>query len=163
MSSTGEGLNVMVEQRGEEATGYEQSGKKRKRSRRQNKGQSNKENVEMGMKKLQKWSDTITGNKYARQAHMRIQQKQTENEDTDKLKKWGDEIYTTDEWPAQSQRSTIRIMGLNVNGISKENELIEWDMLLDNMHQKQVDILCISEINLDTNKPNVKYTLLEKN
>lgn len=49
-----------------------------------------------------------------------------------------------------------------MNRISCTNDFGEWEFTLDELHKKQVDIACLSEINLALEKPEVKHTLIEK-
>ena len=47
-------------------------------------------------------------------------------------------------------------------GISNFNDYSEWEIILENLHNLQVDVACLTEINLDVMMPEVKYTMLEK-
>ena len=38
----------------------------------------------------------------------------------------------------------------------------EWELVLESLDERQVDIACLTEINLAVDKPEVKYTLREK-
>ena len=75
---------------------------------------------------------------------------------------YGNRMTTSEEWPAKTKRGTLRIYGQNINGISKYTEYDEWEIMLDTMYNQQIDIACLSEINLDMNKTTVKYKLQEK-
>ena len=65
-------------------------------------------------------------------------------------------------WPLHTKEGTIRIYRQNVNGVSYFENYGEWEIVLENLHEKQVDIACLTEMNLDLTKPGVCYELREK-
>ena len=75
---------------------------------------------------------------------------------------FGNKVIVTNSWPEKTREQTIRIYGQNVNGISYFNDYSEWEIILENLHNLQVDVACLTEINLDVMMPEVKYTMLEK-
>ena len=60
---------------------------------------------------------------------------------------WGDDLVMDDNWPHNMGR--LRILAGNMNGVSHYNEMIEWEMILGYLYTMQVDIFCLSEINLN--------------
>ena len=68
---------------------------------------------------------------------------------------FGDKIRENNKWPLPSKEGTLRIYGQNVNGISKSMDYGEWEVVLESLDERQVDIACLTEINIDVNKPEV--------
>ena len=54
---------------------------------------------------------------------------------------------------------TIRIFYANVDGISPFNNYENFQPVLDHINQNAVDIACITEHNLSTDKPKIRYEL----
>ena len=75
---------------------------------------------------------------------------------------FGDKMTQSSRWPNSNRERIIRVYSQNVNGISARSDYSEWEILLDCLHEKQVDIACLTEVNLDLNIPEVKYKLIEK-
>ena len=75
---------------------------------------------------------------------------------------FGDELLISKDWPKKSKEGTIRLYSQNVNGISYFNNYGEWEIMLEELHDRQVDVACLTEINLDLQKPEIKYSLVEK-
>ena len=75
---------------------------------------------------------------------------------------FGDEIKTTKNWPNSTEDDIIRIYSQNLNGVSHFDNYSEWEVILEELNERQVDVACLTEINLDVTKPEVKYALVEK-
>ncbi len=65
------------------------------------------------------------------------------------LEWYGDKMNFNDRWETGEYTKTIRICSINVNGISQDLDWIEWDMILRSMHKLQIDILGITEPNIN--------------
>ena len=86
----------------------------------------------------------------------------TTQKNNDILSHWGDQLTTNDEWPRVNNRDTLRIFHINMNGISYTNDYIDWEMILGNLQQMQVDIFGITEPNLDFHNKIVQEAIREK-
>jgi hypothetical protein len=62
---------------------------------------------------------------------------------------FGDEMNFHNTWETGEYNKTIRICSINGNGISQDLDWIEWDMTLQIMHKLQIDILGITELNIN--------------
>ena len=92
--------------------------------------------LQMNKKKVQKKITNIT-------KHKRKEVKNME---------WQGDIMTFDEgWPNTDKRTTIRIFNINLNGVTYQNDLLEWEMTVAYLMDMQVDIFGLTEINLDLN------------
>ena len=49
-----------------------------------------------------------------------------------------------------------------MNGVLYFDNYGEWETTLEVLHNRQVDIVCLTEINLDVTKPDVTYELREE-
>ena len=49
-----------------------------------------------------------------------------------------------------------------MNRISYKDDYCEWEIVIECLQERQVDIACLTKINLDLNKPEVKFRLIEK-
>lgn len=58
-------------------------------------------------------------------------------------------MQRTSKWPGKTKDGTIRIYGQNVNRISYKQDYSEWEIILEKLHIQQVDVACLTEINLD--------------
>ena len=56
----------------------------------------------------------------------------------------------------------MRIYSQNINRISKYTEYDEQEVILQVLHEHQIDVACVTEINLDLTKALVKYKLNKK-
>jgi hypothetical protein len=76
--------------------------------------------------------------------------------------KWyGDVLPTHNNWETGDYSETIRICSININGISKDLNWIEWDTTLKSMYSLQVDILGITEPNINFKNKRVKSTIID--
>ena len=114
----------------------------------------------MRLQRNKKNMKTTTTNKTNKQHFLK--KKQTEVNYRHRDDPWGDKLTKSNLWPGETEQTTIRIMTQNVNGISHFYDYYEWDHVLHTMHQDQVDILGITEVNLDLSKPAVKYKLIQR-
>ena len=64
-----------------------------------------------------------------------------------------------DQWPIALGLPRIQIFGQNLNGILKQNDYAEWELMFDHLESMQIDISCLTEINSDITKPAVKLHL----
>ena len=127
--------------------------KKKNRRKRKTKEEKEKHNQEM-REKVNKQLKEIQ-EKYKK---LNKKKKVAVEEDAEP---WGDILTTNQQWPSNDNK-TYRLMGQNVNGISYFNDYIEWEMQLNYMDEFQVDTMCINEVNLDTNKPEVRESMFKK-
>merc|ERR1712150_44228 len=116
--------------------------------------------------KVNKWrqiiNDNSSVNSVRKRQHLALQRKLETTQVVNPDEYFGDKLTVSDRWPNYTKEDCVRIYGQNVNGISYLNDYAEWEIVLDHMHDKQVDIACFGEINLATEKPEVKYALIEK-
>ena len=71
----------------------------------------------------------------------------------------GDVLTTQDNWPKANANGTIRILHINIHGITPQNDYLDWDIMLGYMADLQVDCMCITEPNLDLNSFQIRDTL----
>ena len=83
------------------------------------------------------------------------------DKDNDKLNWIGDTMVFDENWPNVDKRSTLRLFHINLNGITYQNELLEWDMTIAYLMDMQVDVFGLTEINLDMNNGIVKDNVLQ--
>lgn len=78
-------------------------------------------------------------------------QQLTEEEINNKgiLEPWGDQLTIQDNWPRENKEERLRIITINLNGISSQANYLEWEIILGNMADLQADIFVIQEANLD--------------
>jgi len=86
----------------------------------------------------------------------------TTQKKNDPLSHWGDILTTNNKWPRVNNCNTLQISHVNMNGISYTNNYIDWEMILGNLQQMQVDIFGITEPNLDLNNKLVQESIREK-
>ena len=84
--------------------------------------------------------------------------KQQDRNNSDK-EMWGDNITTNGRWPKINQQGHIRLLFYNVNGISYKNDYFEMDMLMQLGGQLQVDVMMITEVNLNLHQAAVRAKL----
>jgi hypothetical protein len=96
---------------------------------------------------------------------IKLNKKKTEitnkNEKEAQLKWIGDTMTLDDGWPNLDDRTTMRIFHINMNGITYQNNLLEWEMTIASLMDMQVDIFGLTEVNLDMNNGMVKDKLLQ--
>jgi hypothetical protein len=74
---------------------------------------------------------------------------------------YGDELTLTDTWTTGEKNDYFRIGTININGISKTLDWIEWEILLCHMNTLQIDALGVSEPNINFKKKTVMLRLYE--
>ena len=134
---------------------------KRKRGRRKINNDKQKEKAKSEIERLKKWSEEIGERKGVKELKEKENDLRMKADDV-KLQWFGDEIEEDDGWPKETKHGCIRILHQNINGTSPKNEYIDWEMKLNNLNDLQVDVACLSEINLDLNNAEVKHKLIEK-
>ncbi len=64
--------------------------------------------------------------------------------------KWfGDELIFNERWNSGEYTETIRIGAININGISKQLNWLEWDIIVQTMSKLQIDMLGLTEPNIN--------------
>ena len=71
------------------------------------------------------------------------------------MQHWGNQIRIQTNWPTNNNNNTLRIAAVNINGISPNNKYLELEAILGQMVENQIDILCLTEINLDVHNSQV--------
>ena len=71
------------------------------------------------------------------------------------LQHWGNPIRIQNNWPNINNNNTFRIASVNINGINSNNNYLELEAIVGQMREYQIDILCVTEINLDVQKTQV--------
>ena len=127
----------------------------------------NKVKAKNGKSRKEERRDRKRDKRKQKRKHDREAKEQKDNNNTgkeekqyiDELKTWGDEIRERANWPKHEESGSnyIRIMHLNANGITTKNEFVEWEMLLQSLHESQVDVFCINETNVDTRQSIVQF------
>ena len=85
-----------------------------------------------------------------------------EGDRLDQHLKWFGDTMTFDEcWPNVDERTTLRLFNINLNGVTYQNNLLEWEMTIAFLMDMQVDIFGLTEINLDLNNGVVKDRLIQ--
>ena len=135
---------------------------KRKRSRRKKDQNKEAQKVERWHQNTKEWQEKLKSNKNVMIIKSKQESKKREKLDEEKMKWYGDELTCSKSWPDSTINNTIRIYGQNINGISRYTEYNEWEIMMDELCKQQVDIACLTEINLDVNKSTVKYKLIEQ-
>jgi biopolymer transport protein ExbD len=74
---------------------------------------------------------------------------------------FGDKLIQNKGWETGEYTDTIRICSINVNGIAQDLDWIEWDMTLQNMYSQQIDVLGITEPNVNFKNMHVKSKLYD--
>ena len=115
---------------------------------------------------VNRWKELINNKNYIREMKRAKNSKINNNNrqrNTTQHNEWfGERIGKNNNWPIPHKDGILRIKGQNVNGISRKMDYGEWEVILESLDERQVDIACLSEINLALDKPEVKYTLREK-
>ena len=92
----------------------------------------------------------------------KIQQIQIDERSIEEKLKWKGDVMTFNEgWPNTDQRKTMRIFNINLNGITYQNEYLEWEMTVAFLMDMQVDVFGLTEINLDLNNGIVKDKFIQ--
>jgi hypothetical protein len=77
-------------------------------------------------------------------------------------KGYGDTLQTTDQWAMGEETSIFRVGAININGISKSLDWIEWEVLLRHMTTLQIDALGLTEPNINFKNKDILNRLYEK-
>ena len=140
--------------------------KMRKRSRRKTSEASEENRIQRWNKNAEAWKKIINNDKGIIAAKVREQLKRRKKNNSTKTTKYneyfGDEMIHNTMWPKQQKQGTIRVYGQNINGVSYFDNYSEWQIILESLHERQIDIACLTEVNLDVTKPAVRYNLQEK-
>ena len=91
----------------------------------------------------------------------KTKKKSEESEDT-RLQWYGDPMTFSKEWPNTDERDALRVFHINHNGITYNNEFLEWEMSLAYLMDMQVDVFGITEANLDFNNRIVKDDFIQR-
>ena len=83
---------------------------------------------------------------------------QYSNEDTT----WGDELVISDGWKQQRDQDVFRVLHYNVNGITAENDFMEWETILQSLEDVQADVFSLNETKLDTRNSNTQHVIRQK-
>ena len=78
-----------------------------------------------------------------------------------RLEWFGDTMTYDDGWPNVDKRNTMQIFHINLNGITSNNNYLEWEMTIAFLMDMQVDVFGLSEMNLDLNNGMVKDNILQ--
>lgn len=66
-------------------------------------------------------------NRVVLEMQRRLKNKREENRQLEMQEWWGDRTEINDEWPTIEREGRIRIYGQNLNGVSLEHDIIEWE------------------------------------
>ena len=80
---------------------------------------------------------------------------------SEKLNWFGDTMKFDDGWPNVDKRKTLRLFHINLNGITYQNNYLEWEMTLAYLMEMQVDIFGLTEVNLNLNNGIVKDQFIQ--
>jgi hypothetical protein len=73
---------------------------------------------------------------------------------------FGDKMLFHDHWPTGEYTETIRIAAININGIAKHLDWLEWDTTIKTMYTLQIDMLGVTEPNVNFNNNRTLLQLL---
>ena len=73
----------------------------------------------------------------------------TQQKDKQMLEPWGDPLRLQPNWPIENDNKTLRIATVNINGINPNNNYLELEAIIGQMLEYQIDVLCLTELNLD--------------
>ena len=135
---------------------------KRKRSRRKKDVNMEAKRVKRWQENTEEWQKQLNSKENIKIIQSKQETKKKEKLDEEKMQWYGDELTRSRSWPDRTNDNIIRIYGQNINGISRYTEYNEWEIMLDELHKQQIDIACLTELNLDVNKAKVKYKLTEQ-
>ena len=85
----------------------------------------------------------------------------TSTKDEERFNWIGDTMLYDEGWPNNDQRKTLRLFHINLNGVTYQNDLLEWEMTIAFLMDMQVDVFGLTEINLDLNKGKVKDDFIQ--
>ena len=74
---------------------------------------------------------------------------------------WKDELQYNEGWDTGEYKDTFRIMSINVSGISKNYNFVEWDMILRTMMEMQADAFGIQEPDINFRNQSIKAQFRE--
>jgi hypothetical protein len=74
---------------------------------------------------------------------------------------FGDALTTSECWNTGEETTIFRVGTININGISKSLQWIEWEILLRHMQTLQIDALGITEPNINFKNKSVLTNLYE--
>ena len=139
--------------------------KRQKRSRRKTNNGREEERIRRWINNTEEWKKIIKQDKLVQAMKKREEERRIKKLSQQKpigFNEWfGDEMTTSNSWPKKNKNGTIRIYAQNVNGVSYADNYSEWQIILETLNKQQVDVACLTEINLDVKKPIVRYTLTE--
>lgn len=137
-----------------------------RRKNRRSKRKKNNEQIKRQDNKIKQHIEVWLGNLYANKEVLKKKkedkEKRAKKQTEDKEKWWGDEATINRDWPNAQESGTIRIFGQNINGTSYKGKYSDWEMFLESTNKMQADVMCISEVNMDLNKANVRYELTQQ-
>jgi hypothetical protein len=64
---------------------------------------------------------------------------------------FGDKMLFHDHWPTGEYTETMHIVAININGIAKQLDWLEWDTTVKTMYTLQIDMLGVTEPNVNFN------------
>ncbi len=74
---------------------------------------------------------------------------------------FGDKLEMNDGWHTGEYTKSMRICSVNINGISREMKWLEWETLINDMYQLQIDALGVGEPNINFNNYSTMLQLKE--
>jgi hypothetical protein len=74
---------------------------------------------------------------------------------------FGDKMVRHKGWETGEYSDTIRLCTININGIAQDLDWIEWDSTLRSMYSQQIDILGVTEPNINFKNMHVKSKLYD--
>jgi hypothetical protein len=74
-------------------------------------------------------------------------QSMSQNSDTNKW--FGDKLEFHPQWVTGEYTETFRVGALNINGISKQLDWLEWDIIIQTMSNLQIDMMGLTEPNIN--------------
>ena len=129
----------------------------RKRSRRKTDREKEEKRIQRWNNNADAWREIINNEKLVLAAKTREKLKRAKKIGIQKPVKYnesfGDIMIQSKTWPETNKKGTMRIYGQNVNGVSSYEDYSEWQIILETLHKQQVDIACLTEVNLDVTKP----------
>jgi exonuclease III len=72
---------------------------------------------------------------------------------------FGDELKFNENWSSGEYNETFRVGSVNINGISKQLNWIEWEIIVQTMSTLQLDMLGLTEPNINFNNKRTLYHL----
>jgi hypothetical protein len=93
--------------------------------------------------------------------HHKIAQQHQKGTTTTGQEWYGDQLPYHNNWETGEYNETIRLCLININGISQDLNWIEWDTTLKSMYTLQVNILGITEPNINFKNKKVKSNIIQ--